>query len=337
MVSINQNNGRQPVSRFADKLDWNLLRSFLAIAEAGSITRAAHRLGRGQPAVSLALQRLESELGERLVERGRGGFALTPAGRLLQRECSDLYASIGGLKDLALQASEEISGQVAIHLASNVMTPLLDEILQQAHKDHPKIVFRLRSEASAIVAQAVQEKSASFGICLVSRRLAGLTYELLYREFFGFFCGPGHAYFGKSNLPLEQLNDQDAVAFETEDMNDALRPVAALRRDLGLDHRIVGRSSNLEEVRRMILCGLGIGALPLHVAERDLRDGQLWRLPPYDEPPAVDIYLVSNPDKRLNRAETLVLTQLRTAIADLPLDQRTYLPGPQQERDPQQG
>lgn len=326
MSNINQNNERVAASRFADTLDWNLLRSFLAIAEAGSITRAAHRLGRGQPAVSLALQRLETEIGERLVERGRGGFELTAAGRLLFRECRELYSNVAGLKDLVSQASAEVSGQVAIHLASHVMTPLLDRLLQQSHVAHPKIAYRLRSEASVAVAQAVQDKSASLGICLVNRRLAGLDYRLLYREFFGFYCGPAHPFFGRQDLELDALKGQDAVAFETEDMNDALRPVAALRRRFGLDQRIVGRSSNLEEVRRMIICGLGIGALPLHVAERDVRDGQLWRLPPYDEPPAVDIYLITNPDKRLNRAERFVLDLLCTAIEAVPLEQRTYRP-----------
>ena len=62
-------------TKFAFRLDWNLLRSFMVIAEEGSITRAAHRLLRGQPSVSLALQRLEAELGCKLIDRGHGPFA----------------------------------------------------------------------------------------------------------------------------------------------------------------------------------------------------------------------------------------------------------------------
>ena len=58
-----------PGNSFAFRLDWNLLRTFLVIAEEQGITRAANRLLRGQPAVSLALQRLENELDCRLVER----------------------------------------------------------------------------------------------------------------------------------------------------------------------------------------------------------------------------------------------------------------------------
>ena len=52
------------------RIDWNLLRTFAAIVEEGSITRAARRLEFTQPAVSNALKRLEDQLGRRLIERG---------------------------------------------------------------------------------------------------------------------------------------------------------------------------------------------------------------------------------------------------------------------------
>ena len=323
MENINRNNVAAP-DRFVANLDWNLLRTFVVIVEEGSITRAAARLLRGQPAVSLALQRLEDEFGTRLIERGRGLFALTAAGRALYRECNDIYAGVSRLPDIASLTHSEISGQVTILLASHVITPLLDELLTETYRTHPRITYRIRTATSAAVANAVNEKTASFGICLVNRRLPGLTYEHLYREFFGFFCGPPHPLFGRKNLDLNDLRELDAVSFETDDLNDALRPVALLRQQYAMGQRIVGQSSHLEEVRRMIQCGLGIGALPIHVVERELRDGSLWRLPPYEDPPAVDIFLVTNPRKRLNRAEALLIECLRAQIEKLPLDERTY-------------
>ncbi len=81
-------------TKFAFRLDWNLLRSFMVIAEEGSITRAAHRLLRGQPSVSLALQRLEAELGCKLIDRGHGTFRLTAAGLQLQSECAEMFAGV---------------------------------------------------------------------------------------------------------------------------------------------------------------------------------------------------------------------------------------------------
>src|SRR5699024_1482377 len=74
--------------------------------------------------------------------------------------------------------------------------------------------------------------------------------------------------------------------------------------------RVIGTSWNLEEVRRMIVAGLGIGPLPIRVVGRDVRDGLLWQLPSYDDPPAIDIFLVTNPRDRLPRAERLFVDTL---------------------------
>jgi len=311
-------------NRFANDLDWNLLRTFMVIAEEGSITRAANQLLRGQPAVSLALKRLEESLGSRLVERGRGDFRLTAAGLSLYRECVDLYGGVARLKDITNLASKKISGEVSIHLASHVITPLLDDLLSDTYAAHPDVTYVIKTATSALVAQQVQEKNASFGLCLVNRRLPELDYQIIYREFFGLFCGPRHPLFGRKKLRMDDLRGLDAVSFGTDDLNDALRPVALLRRQYELDQRIIGQSSHLEEVRRMILCGLGIGPLPVHVVEKDVKDGQLWRLPPYKTPPAVDIYLVTNPKKRLNRAEVLIIKSLKTSIKEISMEQRTY-------------
>lgn len=269
-------------TKFVFQLDWNLLRTFLVIAEEQSITLAAHRLLRGQPSVSLALKRLETELGCRLVDRGHGTFRLTAAGRRLYTECRDMFGGVGRLPEAVREAVNEISGEVRILLASHVVTPLLDDQLKALSRDHPQIRFNIRIDTSVKVVQAVRERHASFGICLVNRKFQDVDYDLLYREFFGFYCGPSHPLFGRENLKMSDLHDFPAVSFDTEDINDALRPVALLRSKWGLDYDIVGRSSQLEEVRRMIECGLGIGSLPIHVTKRDVASGRLWRLPPYE-------------------------------------------------------
>lgn len=310
--------------RFVANLDWNLLRTFVVIVEEGSITRAANRLLRGQPAISLALKRLEAEIGSRLIERGRGTFRVTAEGRNLFAECVDIYSGVSRLKEVITSAQQEISGKINISLASHVVTPILDDLLTSNYTTQPKVSYNIKTTSSADVAYRVQQKSASFGICLVNRRLPDLEYELMYREFFGFYCGPPHPLFGKTGLSLSDLNDLDAVSFDTDDLSDALRPVALLRQQHELQQRVVGQSSNLEEVRRMIQCGLGIGPLPVHVAKPDVLAGRLWRLPPFKSPPAVDIFLVVNNRKRFNRAEALLIHALRDRIRSTTIAQRTY-------------
>jgi len=313
-----------PDEKFVSQLDWNLLRTFVVIVEEASFTRAAHRLLRGQSSVSLALQRLEAQLNCRLIERSRGSFRLTAAGSTLYKECIDIYGGVSRLKDITTAATKEVSGVISIHLASHVITPLLDSLLTETKTLYPNVTFSIQTATSAMVTSAVLDRVASFGICLVNRPLPDLEYDLLYREFFGFYCGPPHKLFGLSGLTMEELRHHDIVSFDTDDLNDALRPVALLRKEWNLAQRTVGRSFQLEEVRRMIQCGLGIGSLPIHVVERDVRDGLLWRLPPYEDPPEVDIFLVRNPKKKLNRAERFFVERLSNQIKTIPIEQRTY-------------
>ncbi|RWC70420.1 MAG: LysR family transcriptional regulator [Mesorhizobium sp.] len=305
-------------------LDWNLLRTFVVIAEVKSITRAAERLNLKQPSVSNALRRLEDRVGRRLVERDATRFELTEVGLLIYEQSVEVFGTISQLPLLMRGISDDVTGHVMIATASHVVSPLFDRALAEFHRNYPRGSITISVAASTEVAKQVRERRASFGICLVSQRDPALDYAMVYREFFGFFCGPQHRLFGKTGLTLADLRGEPSVSFQTDHISDALRPVALLRSEAKLNADVVGVSSSLEEVRRMIVAGLGIGPLPLHVARRDVADGMLWRLPPYDAPPAIDIFLLTNPDKAMNRAEKALLSGIQVLIAETPLQDRIY-------------
>jgi DNA-binding transcriptional LysR family regulator len=178
--------------------------------------------------------------------------------------------------------------------------------------------------SSQEVMAAVASRDASFGICLMQERMAKLEYETLYRESFGYFCGPRHLLFGKSNLTLSDLRNEPYVSFKTDQMSGALWPVALLRQQEGFEGETVGTSSHLEEVKRLIIAGFGFGPLPIHVVEDDVKAARLWRLPPYHDAPVVDVHLVHDRSARLSRAERLLLDDLRHAIASISIGERTY-------------
>lgn len=305
-------------------LDWNLLRTFLVIVEEGGVTAAANRLRLKQPTISSALRRLEERLGKRLIERRPGRFEVTPAGRLLHSETVEIFGSIARLGVAVRDLDEEISGHVTLATASHVVSPVLDEVLSAFHQRHPKATLGIDVLSSQEVVRAVRQRQASVGICLVHEKHPQLDYMRLFREYFGLFCGPQHRLFGRRGLKLADLRGETSVSFRTDRLTDALRPVALMRAQAELEDRVVGVSSNLEEVRRMIVAGLGIGPLPVHVARRDVEAGILWRLPPYEAPPAIDIFVVTNPRSRLNRAEFNLTSMLIERIESVPFEQRDY-------------
>lgn len=75
----------------------------------------------------------------------------------------------------------------------------------------------------------------------------------------------------------------------------------------------------------MIVAGLGVGPLPIHVVREDVERGRLWRLPPYDAPPAIDVHVVWNPKAKSNRAERYLLQALLERIETTPISARTYV------------
>ncbi|MCC5961625.1 MAG: LysR family transcriptional regulator [Rhodobacteraceae bacterium] len=315
---------RNEADRLTRDLDWNLLRSFVVIAEAHSITDAARRLGLTQPSVSTALQKLEKLIGKRLIDRAPGRYELTRAGTVLYREAVEIHGSVHRLSTLMRDMTDEIRGHVRIAVASHVVCPLFDHLLTEFHARHPRATLSISVLGSSAALASVTARTASFAICLVHKRDPKIEYMRLYREYFGLFCGPPHPLFGRENLQQGDLSGHSTVSFETDSLHDALRSVTLLRAQSDLREEIIGMSSHLEEVRRMIVAGLGIGPLPLHVVARDVADGLLWRLPPYVDPPAIDVHLAWNPKATLNRAEATLLEIIQTAIRTTPIAARTY-------------
>jgi DNA-binding transcriptional LysR family regulator len=324
MKTMDQPSPRIAPERVARELDWNLLRTFVVLAESHSITEAAQRLRLKQPSVSAALKRLEERIGRKLIDRSPGRYVLTDAGRLLYREAIEINGSVLRLSTLMRELTDEVQGHVKINVASHVICPLFDAALAEFHADHPQATVSIEVRSSADAIAEVMAKRASFAVCLVRDHNARLRYRRLYREFFGLFCGPRHELFGRSGLALSDLAGHSSVSFETDRLQDVLRPVTVMRAQAELGQKITGLSSHLEEVRRMIVAGLGIGPLPVHVAERDVRDGLLWQVPPYADLPAIDVHVVWNPQAVKNRAEDLLLGRLLDMVEATPIEERTY-------------
>ncbi len=313
-----------PAARLARNLDWNLLRTFVAIVEHRGLTAAARALGLQQPTLSNALRRLEETLGRKLIDRGPGRFEITAAGQRLYREAVDVQGTILRLHRQMRDVTEQVTGHIRIVMASHVVCPLFDQVLADFRQMHPRASLTLDVTGSNVAVEEVVAQRAALAICLVQRRHPRLSYTLMYREFFGLYCGPTHPLFGRLPRRETDLVGCDWVSFTTDQLGDVLRPVALLRARASPEDRIVASSTHLEEVRRMIIAGLGIGPLPQHIARRDERDGLLWRLPPLEDPPAIDVFTAINPHGRPNRAESALQRLLIHRISDTPPDKRTY-------------
>lgn len=310
--------------RFPWNLDWNLLRTFMVVVDEGGITPAAHFLGLKQPTISVALKRLEEIMGRKLVNRSPKHFSVTPWGKVLYAEASTIFGAVAQLPDLMGGLEDEVTGHISIAVASHVVSTHFDSVLERFNAQYPRVSYTISTMDSADVIAHLQQNQVTFGLCLMQQDPVGLEAQVMYREFFGFYCGPSHRLYGQDDIDVAELRDEDAVSFQTDELEGSLSSVARLRRRLGMRSEPRGLSSNLPEVRRMIVANIGIGALPVHIARKDVQTGLLWQVPPYSGLPAVDIHMLTNPKRGMNRAEMALLDMLQTELDSVPLDQRTY-------------
>ncbi|WP_280955320.1 MULTISPECIES: LysR family transcriptional regulator [Cohaesibacter] len=311
--------------RFPWNLDWNLLRTFMVLVEQKSITKAADFLGLKQPTVSAALKRLEDVTGHRLIVRKPNHFKVTSAGEILYKECSSIFGSVSQLPSLIDRSEDELRGHITIVTASHVVCPQLDEALAEFARLHRNVTFAISVSDSREIVNQVSQNRVSFGICLMNKPLSNLNVQVMYREFFGLYCGPHHRLFGRNDIEISELEGEQGVSFQTEVEGGPLEPVSDLRRRVQAETQWQGVSSNLVEIRRMIVANVGIGALPVHVAQNDVKKGLLHQLPPYEDLPVVDVYLASNPKRRFSDAEREFSRLCKTHIFDKPMAERTFL------------
>lgn len=298
-------------SRFASELDWNLLGTFVVIAESRSITVASHRLRLKQPSVSAALKRLEDRVGCRLIERSPTQFELTEVGEMLLQEARHIEGAIEHLATLIAEKSDEVTGHVRVGMASHVEFPALNDILGDFLKTNTRATLSIEVSSSMDAVAAVSGRSVSFAICLADKFDPKLEYSVLYREIFGLYCGPSHPFFGRTDLTDDDLVGQTSVSFYTDRFQNSLKPISLTNPKRDYDERVVGSSNHLEEVRRLTIAGVGIGSFPTHIAARDVKDGLLWQVPPYEGAPEIDVFLISNPGASMNKAERKLLQMLK--------------------------
>ncbi len=298
--------------------NWNLLRTFHAIAAEQSITKAARRLGVSQPSVSTALQKLEAQLKCQLVFRDSRRFALTQQGGQIYHECREMFRGAERIAQAVRGASGGESGEVRYQIISNLASPMLDEILRLYHQRHPSVTFQSEVKNSQTIVQSVRQGRTNIGICLLVQPPAGLCAIRLFREEFRLFCGAEHPLFGRASVSVEDVEREPFISFACATEGAGLEPMSILRAGMRLGSHIAGLSTNMEEVRRMIAAGLGIGILPLMSAEGDIQAGALWPLKITDEPIGADVYLLHAEVSALAPPEAAFVNIVQELIALYP-------------------
>lgn len=158
------------------------LQVFNALIEAGSVSRAAQRLNLTQPAVSIALSKLEDELGFRLFHRDRGFFAPTNEAMHLHAEVALGLRAITRVEQRAADIVSGATGGVSIATNGVLAVNVLPSVVAAFHRDNPNIHVDIRVHSSRQIATWVSGRQIDIGVIDTPVPVAGLDAEIFDME-----------------------------------------------------------------------------------------------------------------------------------------------------------
>lgn len=231
-------------------MDLQLLRSFIAVAETGSITAAAERIGITQPALSRRLAQLEDHLGVELLMRGRRGAQLTELGRLVEAEARAMVARYDRLRDTVASHQRLEGGTVRMGGGATAVSYVLPEAIAAFRATYPQVRFQLREAGSSEVADDVVAGRLELGVVTLPVRERDLAVTPLITDRIVLVARQDHPLAQRRRLRVADLADQPFVAFEG---GSALRQIIDARlREAGVEINVVMELRSIPAILRMV-------------------------------------------------------------------------------------
>ena len=188
------------------------LRTFVTVADCGTLQEASEILGRTPSAISMSLKQLSEQLGAELFETDRKSN-LTPTGRFVLEESRRALSGFDESVRTIQRYTKGEMGVVRIAAVPSVASHLLPDVVSRFQEKSPSVRLELRDTDSVMVATAVRNGSVDCGIASLSFASKDLQHELLLEEPFGLVCRPDHPLAATQHpLPWSALEGVDFIS-----------------------------------------------------------------------------------------------------------------------------
>ncbi|MCQ4081681.1 LysR family transcriptional regulator [Streptomyces sp. RB6PN25] len=294
-------------------METRLLRTFTALAKAGSFTAAAAELHLAQSTVTVQVRSLERELGTRLFDRLPTGALLTSAGRRLLEEAETMLDAEARLRATAAAGNGDgaVEGQVAVGAGESLCASRLPGVIASLRRTHPGIDVHLRPVGSAAAVEGLRAGRLDIALLLEPEvNAADLVARPIAREPLVYAASPDHPLAGRTVGWEELAGESFFVHEEGCSYSDHLvRTLLALP---GPQPRLT-RFGSIEAARSCVAAGLGLTLLPRATVEQQLRDGVLAMVDAPEIPP-VPVQLAQHRRRWVAPAARIVADELTRLI-----------------------
>ena len=262
----------RPVDQRRD-LTLHQMRCFLAVIEAGSVSRAAARLGISQSAMSRLLAQMESALGTVLAERTHHGLNLTGSGQALRQACHEILQANEAMRSEIDALSGQVRGTCRVAMPESVGRVLFLPLVQSISAQHSDSTLRVMAAFSAAMPELLLSGQLDVAVVTNTHSHAGLVTEALAHEEFVLIGRPGDAVVADGTIWMQALAELPLIL--TAWSGGIRAPIDAAMVKAQVEPEIRLEIDSNSAIIDLVQAGEGCSILPYSAVHREVSSGLL--------------------------------------------------------------
>jgi DNA-binding transcriptional LysR family regulator len=244
-------------------MDLRRIRHFSVLAETLNFSRAAERLHIAQPALSVSIQKLETELGTKLFERTPTGVLLTPSGQAALIEARRLLYQgeqlVRSVRDSALGTA----GRLRIGFVGSAIYGLIPGLIPKFRALYPGVELVLREATSSRIMEMLNEEALDIGLLRTPLlQPSPVTMLTLQRDHFLAALPQDHPLAGRPRLTLAELAGEAFIMYSASHASGLHGAAMAACQSAGFVPAIAQEATQIPTVLALVQSGLGVALVP---------------------------------------------------------------------------
>ena len=235
------------------------LRFVVSVAQEKNFRRAATKSFVSQPALSLAIKKIENELGVLIFERNRMGISLTTVGEKIVNQAQIVLEEVDKIKAISAAERNTQQVEVKIGLIYSIAPYLLPSIIPLVKNSSPEIILEAEEDITTNLIKKLEEGSIDAAIIALPFVVPGIETQPLYDEPFKVLIPTKHPWNNKQKINAKELKNEKILLLDnTHCFSMQVREACP-----GIsDKAEVQAGTSLETIRNMVASNLGISILP---------------------------------------------------------------------------
>lgn len=234
---------------------------FVAIAEAGSVSRAATRLNISQSSITESLRALEAQTGATLFDRSSKGVTLTYQGHQFLRHSRLIMATVADAGRILRTGSDAVAGNLNLGVTSLVSGYFLADLLARFRRIFPNVLVNVIEKDRSSIEDLLVDGELNVALMLVSNmeNHKALQFETLARSRNRVWLPAGHRLLAEAQVELTALEGEPLIGLSIDEMPQS---TAALWQCAHLKPNFALTTSSVEAVRSLVATGAGCAIMP---------------------------------------------------------------------------